>query len=529
VDNRHGDRANPDDYSPEDAYNAAHYRDTLRVTTPDGDGKGGVLMCDGRCTVTGPGLSQLNTTCDGCSWTEHLASGEGPHPGGWRAVANHSEGAKTWYTPTDDALTCDGCVFVQYNRDENGNGGGAVCAGTTTGGGTACSGRSREGTVVSDPEGLRMLYANADGSHQGWSCTSNSDSCGNRPDLRFDWKGDPDETWALVMDPDYRRPSTGTQVDEDLAAKLGLDEGDPLPPLTADALAYLEKTDPEAAQDYKDSLPLMSLAESAGMGFTYLERQSTDRRLHQQYGPIYDEKIKPILDAYEVANADGLDAAERRSLQEKFDGLEGIDPGLVYEWSAARGVLDGVDDATWVRPDIREVEAKLGADPQLVEDMAGPEPIRPNDPLYGLSPTERALENARRDLGVDLTGNPTGPYNMNQNALLSFRARARCRGLQPPGPGVHRRRRHRGRAATARGLEEPARRAVERHPGRTPHAPGRDEGPEGAGGPGQAGQAARDGREDRSGDRRPPVVRPARRGQRAADRDPGDARRPRPQ
>ena len=75
--------------------------------------------------------------------------------------------------------------------------------GTSTGpgGGVACSGKSREGTVVSDPEGLRMLYANADGSHQGYSCKSNSDSCGNKPEWQFDWKGDPDATWALARFP----------------------------------------------------------------------------------------------------------------------------------------------------------------------------------------------------------------------------------------------------------------------------------------------------------------------------------------
>src|SRR5439155_1243937 len=194
--------------------------------------------------------------------------------------------------------------FAQDNRDANGNGGGAVCASTTPGGGVACSGKSREGTAVSDPEGLRMLYADADGSHQGYSCKSNSASCGNNPAWQFDWKGDPDATWALAIDPDYLRPSTGTQMDKELAAKLGRDANDPLPPLTADALAYLERTDPEAAERYKNSLPLMSEGERAGMGFTYLERQSTDRRLQQQYGPVYDEKIKPVLDAYQAANAD---------------------------------------------------------------------------------------------------------------------------------------------------------------------------------------------------------------------------------
>ena len=424
VDNRHNDRVDPNDFSPEDAYNFEHYTDTLRVTTPNGDGKGGVLVCGGRCTVTGPGLDLRNTTCESCYWAEYLATGEGPHPGGWREVSNNS-GAKTWYTPTGDELTCDGCQFVQYNRDKNGNGGGAVCAGMgAAGGGVACSGKSREGTEVSDPEGLRMLYANADGSHQGWSCKSNSDSCGNKPELRFDWKGDPDATWALVLDPDYRRSSTGTQMDKDLARKLGLDEGDPLPPLTADALSYLEKTDPEAAERYKNSLPIMSGAETAGMGFTYLEMQSTDRRLEQKYGPIYDEKIKPVLDAYQAANSDNaLDAGERHNLQKRFDALEGIDPGLIYEWSAARGVIDGVDDATWVRPEIREVEARLGGNPQMVQEMAGPEPVHPDQPGYGLTPMERALENARRDLGVDESGNPTGPYNVNQNALLSFRPR----------------------------------------------------------------------------------------------------------
>ncbi|WP_037076970.1 hypothetical protein, partial [Pseudonocardia spinosispora] len=425
VDNRHNDHVDQSDYSPEDAYNYEHMGDVLKVITPNGDGKGGTLECGGDCTVSGPGLPAQNTPCANCHWVEHLATGEGPHPGGYREITNLGE-KKTWYTPTGDAQTCDGCSFTQYNRDKDGNGGGAICTGIVSGvnAGTACSGRSREGTEVSDPQGTRLLYANADGTHTGWSCQSNSDSCGSDPkNLRFDWGPGytPNDYWALAMDGGFRRPPTGSPIDKSMANDLGLKPGDALPALDADALARMKAEDAKNGTNYADeyamNLPKLTSGQQDSMAFEYLNQQSTDRRLQNKYGDIYTTKIKPVMDAYRNAKSDGvLTGAEKTDLDKKFDSLDGIDPGLVYEWSAARGVIDGVADANYVRPDINKTKADMAGNPKLVNELAGP--AKPGDTR---APIDRALDNVKGALGVDDKGNPNAPYNTSQNSMLSLR------------------------------------------------------------------------------------------------------------
>ena len=353
----------------------------IKVTTPDKNGMGGSLWCEGNCVRTMPGVASDGsnghmydpvTQCNNCRITEQLPTGTGRFPWGYGSVElfDTSNGLVSRYTPWGDKQTCAAgsggrCGFTQYNRslaDAEGKGAGqgvgAICSASGEGGG--CYGMNAEGdfqnaTVLKDEEtgqwvpvrmGLMYRvhgeYARY-GDNAGRFCVGADGACsGNAGSPLMDAPPESNAAMAAVLDPSLR-------ISEDMARQLSelkgpngkpLLEGrkpDDRSPLTAEELERLEGAGKQDVLDaYGRDLPL-SQAQRDGVQMSWLDDAVTERRL----GPKY-EALRPQIDDLatrtENALADDnyIDDGEWADIKPLRDAIDREAPGMLERWLPAQ-------------------------------------------------------------------------------------------------------------------------------------------------------------------------------------------------
>ncbi len=421
----------------------------LSATTPDGDGNGGLLGCVGACELTRPdGMKQANPnglsaddlakpganrTCANCVVVEPIAKlGQKPdHTGG---ITNLADGTVHWTDPYGNTQQCDdktchiGMVY--------GEGGGVTCTGKN------CSGTNVVGQTMKG-EGW-LLYPTTDGhgkitGNEGMACRAGAGKCETNlaADKQLRWQGDPSPSMMLVTDPTYTRPSLNNALDREIANRLGLDPNAALPPLTASDRAAL--TDDERKR-YDASLPpLTQEQKDEAVLMSGVEQSKRQRLLGQLEGELSGTDLQSTLDVIAKANAGGLTDAERAALEPQLTKLEQAS-ATGKELADAHRFVDGIDRATYLPPTIADINAKLAADPGLVDKLAGPTPSantgpprsfeqmllppteqpapQPSDPVtdelakIGDTPAaklKRARDNAAKIMGIDPDADPNAP------------------------------------------------------------------------------------------------------------------------
>ncbi|MEJ3656598.1 LysM peptidoglycan-binding domain-containing protein [Actinomycetes bacterium KLBMP 9759] len=361
----------------------------LMAETPDGKGAGGKVACTGECVITKPGGDwRENFRCELCHVDEQLAGGKGPRgAAGWAFARNLSDGKISRFTKEGDEQSCSGfgCAFTQFNRDANGNGGGAVCS--TGGSGGQCRGVNREGDWTQcDGIDCRtgLLYRNyndgkLDGTRVGAYCEAlgGRGACQGPPGTTwFDYDADPNALQVMNRNGDYR-------LTEDLAKDLakvpglGRDPND-RSPLSDRQIETLNGT-PEgkaALGRYRDGLTAPTDVQSAAANLGILEDKSIERRRAPQVAAA-QPKIKQLEDHLARANADNkLTAAEKRQASKLRADIEAGAPGLLDEWGPARARLDSDRSATWTRPKSLAAAAEAVANnPAVIKQLAGDGPM----------------------------------------------------------------------------------------------------------------------------------------------------------
>ena len=86
----------------------------------------------------------------------------------------------------------------------------------------------------------------------------------------------------------------------------------------------------------------------------------------------------------------GFTDNEERRVGAEAKKLDKMSRGTAVELGNAQNLLDGITDATWTPPSVKDVHQKLAGDPKLVEALAGPAPKVLSDPEYGMTQMERA-------------------------------------------------------------------------------------------------------------------------------------------
>ncbi|HEY0574964.1 MAG TPA: hypothetical protein VGD73_12755, partial [Pseudonocardia sp.] len=420
----------------------------INVTTPDGNGQNGEIRCVGGCELTRPdgmkqsnpnGLSaealakpDANRTCANCIVVEPITK-KGELPTETGGITNLADGTVHWTDPDGNTHKCEGksCnIGMLYGE----------------GGGVTCTGKGCEGTNVA---GQRMkgegwfLYPTTDGKgnitgNQGMGCRDGAGKCEtNVPkEYQLRWQGDPDASWMLLTDPSYRRPSLDNELDRQIADRLGLDPKGPLPPLTNSDRAAL--TDDEKKR-YDAGLPALTQEQkNEAVLMSGIEQSKRQRLLGKLEGELSGTDLKSTLDVIEKANADRLTDKERADLAPELKKLEQAGQ-TGKELADAHRFVDGIDRASYTPPTIADINAKLAADPKLVEDLAGPAPVVNSNGSLSLEqlldptkippapePTEldrktaqlwdtpdnklkRARDNAAELMGVDPNADPNAP------------------------------------------------------------------------------------------------------------------------
>ncbi|OLT01623.1 hypothetical protein BJF90_30770 [Pseudonocardia sp. CNS-004] len=403
----------------------------IKATTPDKDGKGGSLWCEGDCVRTMPGIYSDGsnghmydpvTRCNNCQITEQLPTGEGRFPNGYGSVTlfDDSNGLVSRYTPWGDKQTCQAgsggrCGFTQYNRslanakgEGAGQGGGAICGASGEGGG--CWGMNEEGdfqnaSVMKDeatgkwvPVRTGLLYRNDDGSHAGRFCAGHSGGAcsGNAGSPVFDAPPESNGAMAAVLDP-------GMQISEEMAKDLAelkgpngkqLLEGrdaDDRSPLTASELETLEGAGADdTLEAYNRDLPL-SQTQSDGVQMSWFEDTVTQKEL----GPKYEELRGPIDDLADLTEAalagdNHIDDSEWADIKPVRDAIEREAPGLLAKWEPAQTRLQLMRGAGWTLNDYRAANAEVGNNPDLIKHLIGE--TLSSDPEVADSQQRRAIE-----------------------------------------------------------------------------------------------------------------------------------------
>ncbi|MGH3584857.1 MAG: hypothetical protein ACRDQ0_00905, partial [Pseudonocardia sp.] len=380
----------------------------IKGTTPDKDGMGGSLWCEGDCTRTMPGayndqpdkpIYDPVTTCTNCRITEQLPTGTGRFPNGYGSVTlfDDSNGLVSRYTPWGDKQTCkagaDGsCGFTQYNRslaDDKGKGagqgGGAICGASGEGGG--CWGQTAEGqyqnaAVVKTgdhfaPVRMGLLYPNADGSHTGRFCEGGEGACsGSAGTPVYDAPPATNGAMAAVLDPSM-------QMSEDMAEQLSEVKGpdgkpllgrdaDERRPLTASEIKQLKEAgEDELLEAYNKDLPI-SQTQNDNAQMSWFEDTVTMKELEPQYEELQPQ-IDNLAELTENALADDnfIDDSEWAEITPVKDAIDKKAPGLLEKWAPASARLQLMRGAAWTIDDFKTANAEAGNDPELLEHFLG--------------------------------------------------------------------------------------------------------------------------------------------------------------
>ena len=416
----------------------------IKATTPDKNGMGGTLWCEGNCTRTMPGVPSDGsnghmydpvTTCDNCRITEQLPTGTGRFPWGHGSVElfDNSNGLVSRYTPWGDKQTCAAgaggrCGFTQYNRsldDGNpdaigraGQGGGAICNASGEGGG--CYGMNAEGdyqnavvTLKDDvwvPVRTGLLYRmhGADakyGEHAGRFCAGESAGCNGGGAPVYDAPPDANGAMVGVLDPSLRiSPEMAQQLSElKLPGGGSLNrKADDRSPLTALEIQQLEGAgQQDVLNAYNRDLPL-SQAESDGAEMSWFEDTVTMKEMAPHYealeGPI-DDLATLTEDA--LAGDDFIDAGEWADIKPVRDQIDAKAPGMLERWMPAQTRLQLMRGAAWTLQNFRAANAEVGNDPELIEHLLG-EPYAANNPARADQQQRDAIDEvARQQLAVN--------------------------------------------------------------------------------------------------------------------------------
>jgi serine/threonine protein phosphatase PrpC len=443
-----------------------------RVTgaLPDADGYGGFLECRGMCKESIPGnapalpeacgkLCQLHDddptnndrVCTArCTMRDQFANPNDPKtPNGYFYAHMLEEGGVGSLTVEGDKQWCHGkgCWYVVFNRDADGNGGGAIC--NAGGPGGMCSGANREGVFAQDSSyvdketgepwigGTRILYHDVDPetgehTHVGVSCsggvycsrsstnfygwTEEEWKTGDLDDTDFyDWKGHPDASWLPAVDANsevpvfgpgsYLRPSMYNEHDEKLATDLGLNPKDPdlmLPPLSP---AERNALSPVERDRYDKLAPQVSHVDLALASMHFIEDQSEDRHitLHAQRAGGHVDATTQLAHDIEVASQDGLTDQEVAAFQPRLGSLE----TTARDWAAARGLINTIEGLTWTQPIPLPTEEEIARDPEVAGKLADLFEQDPRARAENPGVVEQAQANVNKALGMLGSGGPS--------------------------------------------------------------------------------------------------------------------------
>ena len=405
-------------------------RKGINATTPDENGMGGSLWCEGNCIRTMPGIASDGanghtynpvTRCNNCQITEQLPSGTGRFPNGYGSVTlfDDTNGLVSRYTPWGDEQTCQAgaagrCGFTQYNRSlpdgkgrGAGQGGGAICGAAGEGGG--CFGMSQEGdfqnaSVLRDkttgdwvPVRTGLLYRNDDGTHAGRFCAGYGvAACGDGGKAPLlEASPEPNGSMAGVLDPSLRISKgmarelselTGADGKKLLSGRKANDRS----PLTASELKVLKDAEKdETLEAYGRDLPL-SQTQGDDVQMSWLEDTVTEKEVSPEYEDL-QEPMDVLAGLTEKALADDkkIDGGEWAAIKPVRDAIEKKAPGLLARWEPAQARLQMMRAAGWTSAEFRAANAEVANNPKLIEHLLGERLSK--DPEVAAGQQERAI------------------------------------------------------------------------------------------------------------------------------------------
>ncbi|MBC3191885.1 DUF4781 domain-containing protein [Pseudonocardia sp. C8] len=333
----------------------------IGVTTPDGQGKGGTLDCEGHCDLTRPaGQHQTPRNYQPVRLHQELGTGEGTNPHGTGSVENLGAGGVVELTdPYGNRGRCEGagCGVVQ----RNGPGGGTFCHGEN------CWTSNTKGDFQNSTKtggGAYLLNPTSDGRNSGRGCQPGSGGeCTGGGSTNLGWYGsNRDGSLNLITDKDARRAPMDTPVDDQLKQldKERYQRDGTLPMLSPQAYQQLS---PEQQKQYKESLNLSEL--DKGLAVLDVGGAASDAQYDLDQVARRKPGLDRAMDAVERANEGGMTDGERQRLAPE---LKKIDEAgrLVTDFDIARRTVEGA--ASISGPPTIDGHRPISADNQ---EMAG--------------------------------------------------------------------------------------------------------------------------------------------------------------
>ncbi|WP_232668588.1 hypothetical protein, partial [Pseudonocardia sp. TRM90224] len=424
--------------------------DVIKGEFADADGKNGTAECSGPCRRIAP-AAQGSTPCTaGCAWALRF-SDEGKlrytdkaeydlatpgvttcgncvmkddfrstpgAPNGKFSMENKGNGRLVFVSPAGEGGTCAeaGCRIAYKSPDAQGDGAAMVCHGNECNVGSSRNGDAVSGITANSTIGL--FFGNQDGTGRRYVCSEQCNTFnlknvviepvrgpGETPEAtatKYDWVADPNRGWLpLTVRPGEVRPSTRTQMDDDVARAMGMDPADPnvrLPLLDPAAYNSLSPAD----RKVYDGHVAMSGADSDFALITLYDRRIHDDVMREKAPEVAADMrtVSTGMGDY-LRTGDQGRYAEVQPLIRKIQDRVGTDTtGEFARWIEDRRVIDGITLAN-LPVDTRNADAELQARPEVVAQLVALNPAMARD-VRRDNPMASSLDVAKANLGVVL-------------------------------------------------------------------------------------------------------------------------------